>query len=403
MSSLSETSHIKGTPVYCAPEMLINPYLDVVTDKVAKASRKTDMYAFAILAWEVLTQESPLHDIKSEAVLGAKIHQGLRPSIESIPSNCPTKVIKMILSCWDDDRSVRKSAVEVYSILQYQYGLIENSSYDIFISYEPASPRHLISCLFHRMTQYGYKVYYNDDSSNDKLAKSSSTNPLGDSNVTERQNISLLYSCKALIACIDENYQQDDSIIQDVREVRKMNPPRPAIPIFISPNHEIWSNQELIYLFQLRAASSITYDFSHHQTFLAEQPSDSEPTSDILINLHRDIDVLVKYLISIDCNPSESGDAIIPGNLNRVFSSRMKINVDSLNSSSSPNSARGALFSSPNSARGQLFSSPNSARAPLFSSPNSARAPLFSSPSSARDPLPSSVRIDENDDTHGSD
>jgi len=31
MSSLAETAHLKGTPIYCAPEMLVNPYLGRIT------------------------------------------------------------------------------------------------------------------------------------------------------------------------------------------------------------------------------------------------------------------------------------------------------------------------------------------------------------------------------------
>ncbi len=54
MSSLITTTRLKGTPVYCAPEMLINPFHTEIT--VAQSSRKTDMYAFALLSWAVLAQ-----------------------------------------------------------------------------------------------------------------------------------------------------------------------------------------------------------------------------------------------------------------------------------------------------------------------------------------------------------
>ena len=55
-TSLLPTSHhtqrtgeTKGTPIYCAPEMLAAEG----SEGVARHSRSTDMYAFGIIAWEV--------------------------------------------------------------------------------------------------------------------------------------------------------------------------------------------------------------------------------------------------------------------------------------------------------------------------------------------------------------
>ena len=42
----------------------MNPYEDNFNDKVVKASRKTDVYAFDILAWEVLTEKKPFPEFK---------------------------------------------------------------------------------------------------------------------------------------------------------------------------------------------------------------------------------------------------------------------------------------------------------------------------------------------------
>ena len=55
-SSLVATTHSRGTPIYFAPEMLMNPYQVVQKKVIAQSSRKTDIYAFALLSWEVLTQ-----------------------------------------------------------------------------------------------------------------------------------------------------------------------------------------------------------------------------------------------------------------------------------------------------------------------------------------------------------
>jgi serine/threonine protein kinase len=79
LSTLAETSHVKGTPIYCAPEQLHNPYLVVDEDaevapvRVAKPSRKTDIYSFAILMWEVLAEQKPYANIDNEVVLSVRV------------------------------------------------------------------------------------------------------------------------------------------------------------------------------------------------------------------------------------------------------------------------------------------------------------------------------------------
>ena len=56
VSAMVMTNTSRGTPIYFAPEMLNNPYKVMPKKGIAQSSRKTDIYAFALLAWEVLTQ-----------------------------------------------------------------------------------------------------------------------------------------------------------------------------------------------------------------------------------------------------------------------------------------------------------------------------------------------------------
>lgn len=63
--------------IYFILEMLVNPY-DVSNEyQVAKASRSTDMYAFALVAYELLTEEKPFADVHKETLLAVKVHQGM--------------------------------------------------------------------------------------------------------------------------------------------------------------------------------------------------------------------------------------------------------------------------------------------------------------------------------------
>ncbi len=172
-SSLQMTSHFRGTPVYCAPEMLFNPYAeqeetsDAVTENaavLAKPSRKTDVYAFAVLCWEVLSQLYPFNEVRNETELSAKIHQGHRPPIEQLPAETPSTVVRMIEYCWDADRSKRKSAIECFSILQHQEMIHTRIMYDVYISHDGSLSQVMVSHIFHRFAQQGIRAYYHGKS-----------------------------------------------------------------------------------------------------------------------------------------------------------------------------------------------------------------------------------------------
>ena len=78
VSTLEMTNHTKGTRLYCAPEMF--PQVSSSSQsqsgkaEVAKASRKTDMYAFALVCWQVLSGRRPFAEVANdEAALVIKV------------------------------------------------------------------------------------------------------------------------------------------------------------------------------------------------------------------------------------------------------------------------------------------------------------------------------------------
>lgn len=124
-SLVHKTSRTRGTMAYCAPEMLVNPYLTTMNvnelGRVAKPSRRTDMYAFALIAWQVLSLRRPFTEIKGEVMLSSKVHQGYRPPIDKLPKDTPEEIVRMIESCWHADRMKRLTAGECVKIISKAY------------------------------------------------------------------------------------------------------------------------------------------------------------------------------------------------------------------------------------------------------------------------------------------
>ena len=158
-SSLVQTTHSRGTPIYFAPEMLMNPYQVTQKKVIAQSSRKTDIYAFALLAWEVLSQNQAFFDVDTEGELCAKVHQGYRPPVEQLPKNTPTGVVALIKSCWDTNRQRRHTAVECLCTLQFYFGVYSKKKFDVFYSHSPKKNPISLFLLQH-LIRLGYRVWF---------------------------------------------------------------------------------------------------------------------------------------------------------------------------------------------------------------------------------------------------
>lgn len=158
-SSLVQTTHSRGTPIYFAPEMLMNPYQVTQKKVIAQSSRKTDIYAFALLAWEVLSQNQAFFDVDTEGELCAKVHQGQRPPIEQLPKNTPTGIVNLIKLCWDTNRQRRLTAIECLCTFQFYYGVYSKKKFDIFYSHSPKKNPISLFLLQH-LIRLGYRVWY---------------------------------------------------------------------------------------------------------------------------------------------------------------------------------------------------------------------------------------------------
>ena len=118
-SSLHGTNSLRGTPLYCAPETLVP---DVDTGEMARASRTTDMYSFAVIAHEVLSVARPFEHVTNPVQLGMLVCKGERPPIDRLPADTPSEVKQMIRLCWDGDRARRLSAAECLRVVEGAVG-----------------------------------------------------------------------------------------------------------------------------------------------------------------------------------------------------------------------------------------------------------------------------------------
>ena len=95
---------MKGTFKWLAPEVF----------KEEKLSYKSDIFAFAIIVWEMVKCEEPYKGMKIEAVMYGVCHKGLRPEI---PANCQPFLKDLMEKCWHADRHMRPAIGEVIQTL----------------------------------------------------------------------------------------------------------------------------------------------------------------------------------------------------------------------------------------------------------------------------------------------
>jgi serine/threonine protein kinase/outer membrane protein assembly factor BamB len=290
-STLQHTMSTKGTKLYCAPEMLVNPFNESFDETVATSSRKTDMYAFGILAWEVLCREKPFSDIRSDGALCAKVHQGVRPPISNLPPELhSTSIIEMIECCWCATRSLRKSAVECFSILNQFRQTLELKHYDVFFSHAWRN-KPFLSHVHTHLVRLGYQVWYDQNEMKYDMKHSM------------RQGI---MNSSVVLVCMSEVYQSRDNCMFELREAASMDPPKPIVPLIIQASPEKWASEELFNLCKIKVVDGADSAPQYLQIDdLAQLPwADGDITSDMLAQLEKKLEPLLSILSSLGCNPT---------------------------------------------------------------------------------------------------
>lgn len=289
--TLAQTSHLKGTPKYCAPEMLFD--VSHPSSTVARASRKTDVYAFTILVWEILTQKSPFDTIKNEAALCAAVHRGERPPLSDLPSNTPPSIIQLIEDGWSKDRARRPVALHFYTKAFSAYSILSSHFSDIFFSHV-WSMKYFLRYVFAELVKGGYKVWYDENDMGMDL-KAAMTDGIANSTV--------------FVVFLNSSYQTRPNCMFELREAKRMN--KTIISVILDPQPtgpSGWACEEVLDICQL--STKMYVDISSFPTSDAweklKDPSDEEANKSMLLDLRNALVPLTKLLREANCVPSLS-------------------------------------------------------------------------------------------------
>lgn len=100
-STVQDDSNYRGSPLWCAPEVFRGHEL----------TEKVDVYAFAMVLWEIIMQETPFPEISNYMGLRAAIlYKKMRPPLDKIE---PESLRDLISNCWDEEPSNRPNFREI--------------------------------------------------------------------------------------------------------------------------------------------------------------------------------------------------------------------------------------------------------------------------------------------------
>jgi hypothetical protein len=218
------------------------------------------MYSFSYLAWELLSESKPFITVKNlnEISLAVMVHSGKRPDLALIPPECPPDVVRLIEANWSADRASRKSAIATFSSLEYFYGTLSQSSYDIFITWSETSQRPVLcSSVFHRFTQHGYRVYFNTHPRYESFYGGDGGSDFGGGG--GKRVSEFIKTTGVFITLLSEEVLSDEMCMEQLREIR-LQRDRSAemaatggggssrvivIPLVLDANFSKWASPEL--------------------------------------------------------------------------------------------------------------------------------------------------------------
>ena len=116
------TSNI-GTPHWMAPEVI---------KRGSRYTTKVDVYAFAVVLWELATSETPYRDMDPVQIVERVVNFDMRPTL---PDGLNPKMRDLIITSWDRDPDVRPTFDEIVNMMQKDLICFDGTDVDEFASY----------------------------------------------------------------------------------------------------------------------------------------------------------------------------------------------------------------------------------------------------------------------------
>jgi hypothetical protein len=182
------------------------------------------MYAFGLVAWELLTEKKPLLEVSnSEGALSLKVHSGDRPSLSDLGGQVPLDIHEVISLCWDKERQNRLTAVECFCRLSYCSDVISSKSFDIFFSHLWIDKR-LLNNAYRMLTKSGYRVWYDQNQMGNNLKESMKEG---------------IQNSTVVIACVSSAYEKSINCKYELEVAVQLN--KPIITIMLEDPWGSWS------------------------------------------------------------------------------------------------------------------------------------------------------------------
>lgn len=282
-------NHTVGTPIYCAVEMFPDPDNDDADAPRQGSSRKTDIYAFALVCWQILTRERPYADCANNFVrLVTKLYRGVRPDLSKLPPDVPPDIQYVMESCWERDRSKRLTALDCFSRIDQMYMRMVDSSWDVFLSYNWAI-KPVVLYIHRLLFSAGYKVWLDDTDMKNQM---------------DASMVSGVHNSTVFVSCCNSVYQTRPNCIFELQEAMKAR--KPIIPLVTEDDPISWANTDMVSVVDFRTQMyCLLYDTSDVQiSSYPEWCTDDGPSDAKLTSLRAKVCDLIAMLLNEGCHPS---------------------------------------------------------------------------------------------------